>query len=368
MLALLAGTTALGTARPNLIMVVADDYGWADIGIRNPLMRTPHLDKLITAEGLLLERHYVFKFCSPTRSSLLSGRLPIHVNQENSATEQRGAGVMLNFTLWSEKLRASGYHTAQIGKWHVGQASVASVPAGRGFDSSLGFFNYGEDHYTQMRGGQSRRRLQEQQHRQQVEQVLRWPDPGACGTAVDLWQGTAAAASLNGTDYGGYIFSREAVRVVEAHAVKLKAAKLKAAELPPLAMYVAWQECHAPLQVPDGYDNPGCAAQGVAGSKKRVYCAMTSFMDEAMGNLTASLKRTGLWENTLLIFTADKYVLPNPATQPPSPHSFKPGLCTRLHSRVTRTLTHACCALPQRWLARHGWQQCAVARRQVRRP
>ena len=57
-------------ARPNLIMVVADDFGWNDLGLRNPDMHTPHMDAM-AREGLLLERHYVFKFCSPTRSSFL---------------------------------------------------------------------------------------------------------------------------------------------------------------------------------------------------------------------------------------------------------------------------------------------------------
>ena len=57
--------------------------------------------------------------------------------------------------------------------------------------------------------------------------------------------------------------------------------------------------------MPDGFDAPSCAKQGAAGTKARTYCGMTSFMDAAMGNLTAALRRTGLWNNTLLLFTAD---------------------------------------------------------------
>ena len=95
------------------------------------------------------------KFCSPTRSSLMSGRLPMHVNQENSATEQPLAGIPADMTTFPEVLKAHGYVTAQVGKWHCGMASPRVIPHGRGFDTSLGFFNFGEDHYTQRRGGQA---------------------------------------------------------------------------------------------------------------------------------------------------------------------------------------------------------------------
>ena len=59
---------------------IADDFGWHNIGWRNPEIKSPNLDALAAA-GIKLDRHYVFKYCSPTRSSLLSGRLPLHVNQ-----------------------------------------------------------------------------------------------------------------------------------------------------------------------------------------------------------------------------------------------------------------------------------------------
>ena len=98
-------------------------------------------------------RQYVYKFCSPTRTSFVSGRLPIHVNQENSATEQPLAGIPVGMTTIAERLNATGYSCHQVGKWHCGQASKKHIPSGRGFNTSLGFFNFGEDHYTQIRGG-----------------------------------------------------------------------------------------------------------------------------------------------------------------------------------------------------------------------
>ena len=140
--------------RPHLIFALADDLGHSNVGWNTDgEVLTPHLDAL-RADGVALEQHYVYKFCSPSRSSFLSGRLPVHVNQENSATEQRYAGIPLGMTVFVERLAAeAGYVTAHVGKWHAGQASMKHVPHGRGFQHALSFFNFGEDHYTQRRFG-----------------------------------------------------------------------------------------------------------------------------------------------------------------------------------------------------------------------
>ena len=113
-----------------------DDQGWHN-GFNNPALITPHTDALLK-EGLKLMHHFVYKFCSPTRSSLLSGRLPVHVNQENSATEQPLAGIPIEMTIWSVLLQKAGYKTAHIGKctpanpcpWPPGPLALALPPAG----------------------------------------------------------------------------------------------------------------------------------------------------------------------------------------------------------------------------------------------
>lgn len=269
--------------RPNILFVVSDDHGWNNVGFRNPLMKTPYLDSLVS-EGVLLSRHYVFKFCSPTRSSAMSGRLPIHVNQENSATEQPGAGVMLNFTMFPEKLFVNGYKTHQVGKWHCGQATNAHIPHGRGFDTSLGYFNWGEDHYDHKRGGQA---LPVSNPHPAVSPQANSP----CPTAIDLWNTTQPARGFEGV-YGGMIYSAEIQRILTSHDPTG----------PPFFVYLAWQNNHAPLQVPQPYVDR-CSSS--LADDKRTYCGMTNFMDEAMGNITKTLKSRNLWDNTLLVFTAD---------------------------------------------------------------
>ena len=88
---------------------------------------------------------------SPTRSSLLSGRLPIHVNQNNANNDARAAsGIDLRMTTLPQKLKAAGnWRTAMVGKWHCGARSSANLPINRGFDHHFGFLKGGEDHFEQ---------------------------------------------------------------------------------------------------------------------------------------------------------------------------------------------------------------------------
>eukprot|EP01084_Bolivina_argentea_P174205 301750_1 len=75
---------------PNIIFILVDDLGWATVGYHDNEVQTPFIDDLRANESLTLLRHYVYKYCSPTRSSFLSGRLPIHVNQQNRGIDEPG--------------------------------------------------------------------------------------------------------------------------------------------------------------------------------------------------------------------------------------------------------------------------------------
>ena len=94
--------------KPHILFLLADDFGWNNWEYRNPDLISPTLVSLARS-GVVLDNHYVYKFCSPSRSSFVSGRLPMHVNQENSATEQPLAGIPANMTTFPERLKAQGY-------------------------------------------------------------------------------------------------------------------------------------------------------------------------------------------------------------------------------------------------------------------
>ena len=264
--------------RPHIIVFVVDDQGYANIGYHNPgNVHTPHADDLAHA-GVRLERHYTFRWCAPTRSALMTGRLPYHVLQQTDYVDR-------NMKMLPAKLKEAGYKTHQVGKWHLGLLAPWMTPHGRGFDSSLGYLAGGEDHFSQY------------QSRAQVF--------GCAGT--DLYDTDAPAIGRNGT-YGAYIYNAEIQRVVEAHNATDKAH--------PLMMYIATQVMHAPQQVPDEwknlYDEPKYS------DDYRIMQGMASASDSVLGNTTAALKAKGMWNDTILIYTSDNG---GPAGQASSGHS-----------------------------------------------
>ena len=99
---------------------------------------TPHIDALAQS-GVILDSFYTAAVCGPTRTSLMTGRLPMHVNSLNTIKVWSPVGSLpLEMTTLAEKLRAQGYSTHHCGKWHLGSATAAQLPISRGFTSSLG--------------------------------------------------------------------------------------------------------------------------------------------------------------------------------------------------------------------------------------
>ena len=148
---------------PNIVMMLVDDWGWANVGYhRNPPTKevvTPNIDSLVK-QGLELDQHYVFNVCSPSRSSLMSGRLPIHVNDLNIEPDHYNpndpvsgfSAIPRNMTGIATKMKLGGYDTHQVGKWDAGMATPDHTPQGRGFDTSFGYFHHANDFYTEIDG------------------------------------------------------------------------------------------------------------------------------------------------------------------------------------------------------------------------
>lgn len=255
-----------------MILFVVDDQGWANVGHHNDLVITPNMDAL-AKEGATLDRHYVYRWCAPTRSSLMTGREPYHVLEKVNY-------VSRGMTMLPAKLQQVGYSTHHVGKWHLGNLQDWMIPVNRGFNTSLGYLSGGEDHYTQ---------------------VNRAGGPFGC-EAIDLWQNHGPAYGMNGR-YGEYIYNDEIQRVVKGHDTSV-----------PLFMYVALQSMHAPQQVPSKYSDMYSSHF----KDFQIMNGMATISDEVLGNLTQALKARGMWDDTLIIMTSDNG---GPAGKASSGHS-----------------------------------------------
>ncbi len=276
--------------KPHILMFLADDYGHYDISYNNPDAPTPTLHQL-ASDGVVLDRHYVYQYCSPTRSSFMSGRLPIHVNTANHPTTVLG-GVDLRMQTVAEALKSAGYACHTAGKWHAGAHLWSQLPSQRGFDSQLGYLNGMEDHYTQ------------------VFNQLK---------GVDLWLNDAPALGMNGMlplavathtspahvlpgcccagTYGAFMYSKHLVEALRAHDYST-----------PVFVYAAWQNTHSPLEVPDIYLNKSMDLEPKGAATRQTYFGMVACMDECVANVTLAHKAAGgqeAWANTLVVFSAD---------------------------------------------------------------
>lgn len=264
------------TALPHLLFFMADDTGWNNVGWHNPQMHTPNANKLV-AEGLTLDRHYVFPYCSPSRSSFMSGRLPIHVQQQNLGNCDLAQGVPRNMTFLSAKLKSAGYRTVHAGKWHLGMSSWGHIPAGRGFDESLVFFAGAEDHLTQ---------------RSCTDGECIIPINDTSGSPHDWWQNSSPARATAGSRHSGFQLNDFAVKAVLDHEPDVQ----------PLFMYLAPASSHTPLEPPERFANLYPLSWY---EDRRLYAGQCSVWDEILGNVTSALMSKQMWSRTLLVFSSD---------------------------------------------------------------
>jgi arylsulfatase I/J len=261
-------------------MSARHDWGWANVGFHRATptkeVVSPNFDRLCT-EGVELEQHYVHNVCSPTRSSLLSGRLPYHVNVDNGEPNRYNPkdpvsgyqAIPRNMTVIAQKMKEAGYATHQVGKWDAGMATKEHTPQGRGFNTSFGYFHHDNDYYKDT--------------------------VGSCpkyGPVTDMWSTDRPAIGQNGTgEYEERLFEDHVLNVIRNHDPSQ-----------PLFLYYAPHIVHAPLQVPPEYENK---FSFIDDQDRRIYHAMVNFLDDVVGNITEEFQKKGMWNNTLMVVSAD---------------------------------------------------------------
>ena len=252
---------------PNILMILTDDQGWGDVGAYGAKdLKTPAIDSLIAA-GMRFDNFYAnCPVCSPTRAAFLSGIVPdkvgvpgvIRTNPDNNWGFLNPDAILL-----PKPLKAVGYHTAIIGKWHLG-LEAPSRPTDHGFDHFHGFLgDMMDDYLTHTR---------HDQHYMRLNTVDVRPD----GHATDIFSDWAA----------DYITSR-------------------AGKVQPWFCYLAFNAPHTPVQPPQAYLKKVLSREPGIDPIRAKLVAFVEHLDAGIGRVVDCLEKTGQAKNTLIVFTSD---------------------------------------------------------------
>lgn len=248
--------------RANILVILADDLGYADLGIHGCKdIATPNIDAM-AKNGVRCTNGYVScPYCSPTRAGLLTGRYQERFGHEfNPATLLRGGkgqGLHVNEKTLADRLRPAGYTTGLVGKWHQGEEEQFH-PLNRGFQEFFGFLT-GAHSYNQS-------------------------DDTTFGP---IYRGRQ---KVEIDDYLTNVLAREAVAFIDRH------------QKEPFYLYLAFNAVHTPMQAPEATIQK---FGSITDNERRTYAAMATLLDQAVGTVLDKLKSAGLEENTLVFFLSD---------------------------------------------------------------
>jgi arylsulfatase len=317
-----SGVVEAAEDRPNILLIVADDLGFSDIGATGGEISTPNIDQL-AREGILFTEFHVAPNCGPTRASLLTGvdyhRAGVGGNPEIAADNQKGLAAYQghlreDVVSVAELLKESGYHTYMAGKWHLGK-DARNLPGGRGFERSFALLNGGASH---------------------------WADqaPLIPGTKTRYTEDDAPIDTLPADFYSTTAYTDRIIQYIDENA----------SDDQPFFAYLAYTAPHNPLHAPSsviakyrgrydaGWDalaanrtanlhRLGLLGEGQtpharpdwtlpwasltqerqAGRARdmEVYAAMVDHMDSSIGRLLRHLRDIGVYDQTLVVFMSD---------------------------------------------------------------
>lgn len=248
---------ASSPSRPNIVFIMADDLGWGDVGFHGGSAPTPNLDRL-AREGLELAAHYVAPVCSPTRTGLMTGRCWSRFGVTNPQNERALPWDTLTLP---RALKAAGYDTALVGKWHLG-SKPEQGPNRFGFDHAYGSLAGGVSPYS---------------HKYKK------------GPYSETWHRNGRLLSEEG--HVTALLTREAVSWIEARGDR------------PFFLYVPYTAVHLPVREPEEW--LARVPAGITGEVARHYAASIMHLDDGVGRILAALERTGRLSNTVVVFTSD---------------------------------------------------------------
>ncbi|MBI4604228.1 MAG: sulfatase-like hydrolase/transferase [Planctomycetes bacterium] len=277
-----AGILALSLAaepdrRPNIVLILADDLGYGELGCYGGReIPTPSIDSL-ASNGVRFAAGYVScPVCSPTRAGLLTGRYQQRFGHEfNPGQAAIPPGVRFGLPLpqrtLADRLRAAGYRTGMVGKWHLGN-DPAYHPLRRGFEEYFGFLGGAHAYLPARERAKARKRQAKAQAQAQANAVLRGTEP------------------VEEKEYLTDALTREAVAFIRRRAKE------------PFFLYLSYNAVHAPLEAPPRHTE---RFRGIPEGKRRTFAAMLSALDDGVGAVLRALREERIEEDTLVFFLSD---------------------------------------------------------------
>ena len=266
--------------QPNVIIFLVDDLGWADISLRGAPIDTPFIDSLFK-EGMSLDRFYATPICSPTRAALMTGRDPMRLGMSYSVVMPwMNNGIHPDEHFMPESFQAAGYQTAMVGKWHLGHSQETFHPNSRGFDDF-----YGHMH----------------------TEVGYFP-PFANQGGVDFQRN---GVTITDEGYETFLLADEASRWIENRNTEK-----------PFFLYMPFIAPHTPLEAPEDLVKKYTDLEDLrlptrsasvdrirslssTPSARPIYAAVVDALDQAIGQVLATLESEGIDEETIILFSSD---------------------------------------------------------------
>ena len=244
--------------KPNILVVLADDLGWRDVGFHGSEIATPNIDRLVR-EGVELDRFYVQPTCSPTRAGLMTGKSPMRLGINRPISKNDARGLPAGEKILPQYLAEAGYQSLMVGKWHLGHHTPDMFPHSRGFEHFYGNVTGGIGYWDHNHGG------------------------------GHDWQRNGETLREEG--YSTALLADEAVRLIAARD-----------RTRPTFLYLALNAPHLPNEAPE---EAIARYASIEDENRRLHAAMVDEMDRAVGRVLDAFESNGMLENTIVLFSSD---------------------------------------------------------------
>jgi len=249
-------------ARPNIVVILADDLGYGELGVQGCKdVPTPNIDSIAAAGVRFTDGYVSCPVCSPTRAGLMTGRYQQRFGHEFNPGPAASADVKFGLPLTevtlADRVKSLGYATGLVGKWHLGFTPELH-PLQRGFQEFFGFLGGAHSYFNPLLA--------------KANPILRGAEP------------------VDEKEYLTDAFAREAVSFIERHRKQ------------PFFLYLAFNAVHNPMETTDKYL---ARFSAIPDSRRRTFAAMLSALDDGVGRVLGKLRETGLEEDTLIFFLSD---------------------------------------------------------------